>query len=57
MARKIDANACVGCGACSGNCPTEAISPQEDKYFVDSSKCTDCGACEDACPINAISAE
>jgi ferredoxin len=57
MARKIDVNSCVGCGACSGTCPFEAIAPQEDKYSIDASSCTDCGACESACPVSAISQE
>ena len=57
MSCKIDANACVGCGACTGSCPFEAIAQQEDKYFIDASKCTDCGACKETCPVSAISAE
>jgi ferredoxin len=57
MTRKIDADVCVGCGACSGTCPVEAIASQEDKYFIEAVKCTDCGACEEACPVSAISAQ
>ncbi len=57
MARKIDADTCVGCGACESSCNFEAISQEEDKYVIDSSKCTDCGACDDACPVSAISQE
>ncbi|MDR1941089.1 MAG: 4Fe-4S binding protein [Endomicrobium sp.] len=57
MARTIDADICVGCGACCGTCSFEAIAPQEDKYAVDAVKCTDCGACESACPVSAISQE
>jgi ferredoxin len=57
MARKIDSDVCIGCGACSGTCPFEAIAPKEDKYVVEASKCTDCAACQDACPVSAISAE
>jgi ferredoxin len=57
MARKINADVCVGCGACAGTCPFEAIAPQEDKYFIDDVKCTSCGACEEACPVSAISAQ
>jgi ferredoxin len=57
MSSKINADVCVGCGACSGTCPVEAIAPQEDKYFIDAVKCTGCGACEEACPVSAISAQ
>jgi len=55
MAKKIDAEKCVGCGACAGTCPVEAISQSGDKYAIDEAKCVDCGACEGACPVSAIS--
>lgn len=57
MPRKIDADVCVGCGACSSACNFEAISAVDDKYEIDASKCTDCGLCDDSCPISAISQE
>ena len=57
MARKIDADTCVGCGACEGACNFEAISQADDKYTIDASKCTDCGACDESCPVTAISQE
>jgi NAD-dependent dihydropyrimidine dehydrogenase PreA subunit len=47
---------CVGCGACAGTCPVEAIVQDGDKYKV-TDACVDCGACEGACPTEAISAE
>ncbi len=46
---------CVGCGACAGTCPVEAISVA-DMAVVDADTCIDCGACEDACPVGAIKA-
>lgn len=57
MARKIDLDTCVGCGACAGTCPVEAIAPADDKYVIDAGKCIDCAACDDSCPVSAISAE
>lgn len=47
---------CIGCGACAGVCPAEAISQDGDKYKIDAEKCMDCGACEAECPVSAISA-
>ena len=43
---------CVGCGACAGACPAEAIT--DYPYAIDRGKCVDCGACEGACPADAI---
>jgi len=57
MARVIDSEVCLGCGACVDACPSEAISEQDDKYVIDADGCNDCGACEDECPEEAISAD
>lgn len=57
MAYKIDADKCVGCGACAGECPNEAIKEADDKFVIVCDDCVDCGACADACPSEAIEAE
>ena len=46
-------DACIACGACSAECPVEAIS-EGDKYAIDADKCTDCGVCAESCPVDAI---
>ena len=56
MAHIIDKEKCVGCEACMGACPTEAISKEGDKCKIDPATCVDCGACASVCPEEAISA-
>jgi len=56
MAHKIS-DACVNCGSCASDCPSEAISEVDGQHQIDAAKCTDCGACVGACPTEAISAE
>ena len=44
---------CIACGACAGECPSEAISEGDGKYVIDPDKCVDCGACAGVCPVGA----
>ena len=53
MAFKIT-DQCVNCGACEGDCPTGAISEQNDARVIDADKCISCGSCADSCPAEAI---
>ncbi len=55
MAAKVEAEKCVGCEACVGSCPVEAISMNDGKAVVDAGSCIDCGACVGECPTEAIS--
>jgi ferredoxin len=45
-------DSCIACGACTSECPTDAIS-EGDIYAIDADKCIDCGACASACPVDA----
>ncbi len=53
MAYKINSDSCIGCGACVGACPVEAISLEGDKAVIDADKCIECGACAGVCPTDA----
>ena len=54
MAAVVDKDTCVGCEACVGSCPVEAISMADGKAEVNDA-CVDCGACVSSCPVEAIS--
>lgn len=47
---------CVHCGACTGLCPTGALSVEEPglKVVFDTGKCVACGMCGLACPFGAM---
>ena len=51
----IDQNTCVGCGACVGTCPVNAISfNAAGKAEINQDVCIKCGACAGVCPVGAI---
>ncbi len=54
MAVTIDKDTCIGCGACVGQCPVQALSMVDDKAVCDAGTCIDCGACVGVCPVQAI---
>jgi ferredoxin len=52
---EVNKNCCVACGACTKQCPKEAISIKYGCYsFVDSEKCVGCGRCAKVCPAACI---
>ncbi|MBQ6490406.1 MAG: 4Fe-4S binding protein [Solobacterium sp.] len=52
----IDKDLCIGCGACTGVCPVEALSlDDEGKSQCDADLCISCGTCVGTCPVEAIS--
>lgn len=49
-----DASRCVGCGACTRQCPFGALSLQDGKVSLNPSKCWGCGVCRAKCSAGAL---
>lgn len=51
----VDAERCVGCGACYNALACPAISPRDDgRATIDEGMCVGCGVCAHVCPHGAI---
>jgi Pyruvate/2-oxoacid:ferredoxin oxidoreductase delta subunit len=48
----IEANKCIGCGACVRKCPVGATHPDKHKVYRD--RCIACMGCVNNCPVQAI---
>ena len=55
MARIINKEEFVYCGACEPVCPVSCISEVNGKRVIKAADCIDCGVCESACPVSCIS--
>jgi electron transport complex protein RnfB len=51
---KVDANNCIGCGACINTCPMNAISLGNNVAKIDETICRNCRKCVKVCPVRAI---
>jgi len=46
-------DACISCGACVSECPTDCIAEGDPIYVIKEEDCIDCEACVAICPVNA----
>ena len=48
-------DSCVGCQACAGVCPSDAITGEKkDRHTIDRAKCIKCGLCRSVCKFEAV---
>jgi NADH-quinone oxidoreductase subunit F len=54
----IDAQACTGCHACFGACPTKAISgDRQQAHKINQKLCIQCDTCRQVCNFDAVNVE
>ena len=54
MGYQIEQSRCSGCHRCRVECPVDAISFRNHKYWIDPDKCVSCGHCAQVCHNEAI---
>lgn len=60
MARMINQERCIQCGACLQECPNNGITEENGQFQIDSTLCTECfgfhvdSNCVNVCPVDAV---
>ena len=58
LTKYVITDKCIGCSACSRQCPVNAISGElKQKFNIDQEKCIKCGKCFGTCRFGAIAKE
>lgn len=52
--KKVCETGCIGCMLCVKNCPSDAITVENNLAHIDQEKCTHCGICKEKCPVKVI---
>lgn len=52
--RKVCANGCIACQRCAKECPSQAITVENNIAYIHVDKCTNCRTCIDVCPVHVI---
>ena len=51
---KVCSAGCIGCSLCARNCPSQAVTVENNLAVIDQEKCIGCGMCAEKCPKKVI---